>query len=563
MRKKIALFAICAAGLMSLAACGPEESTSKDVSGNITADPLNNLGLDEQYLPAKDSIKLRSGKINVCLEYEGTEEGWEALADEYMRLHGDQVVVNIKTPTGAYVDYIKNQQKDLDIIQGNYFTDIENRCQNLYSYLNKENGYCGKDGGDVRFWQEVLEEEAYSSSSNSLYMVNSENLQTCFFVNTIALNDAANNGYSKVDASGNPANPETWDELISLATAMKAAGYSNPIGLSLDSTSCQSNQFTWLLRVYGDYYFRNEYKNIVNNPNFKYDPAKKNIEEGLNFSYKDTTLFNAILDDKQSDAAYESLYPNYVGPRSAKHKEFFEQFHKLRGLLQSDAATQSQEQIRTRFQAQSDKSAPQIMLDYAGEGLIFSKSQKLSNNIDFFDYPKMISAGNYIDEGTIVRDVGGSGGYLSAYAKSNDAQNQLNADFIKFVMSPYGQTIYYDAISQTTFAPKGLTTVKSGMVVVPTEWQSYFNTDKISFNGLVDKNPFVFNMTVGLGSRSETKNALPELWQGYLVNTGSDEKNTDAAVEYWYGKLFEAWESYCDAYSFNKTSYLRPGTELN
>ncbi len=562
MKKINAIFALCATTILALTGCNTKKDDPKGNTGNITADPLTDLGLDEKYLPVKESIKLRSGKINVCLEYEGTEEGWEALADEYSRLHSDQVVVNIKQPTGSYVDYIKNQQKDLDIVQGNYFTDVENRCQNLYSYLNKENGYCGKEGEDVLYWQEVLEEEAYSSSSNSLYMINSENLQTCWFVNTTAMKDAVAHGYTKVDANNNPLNPETWDELIELATAMKSAGYTNPIGLSLDSTSCQSNQFTWLLRVYGDYYFRNEYKHIVNNPNFVYDPTKKNIEEGLNFSYKDTTLFNAILDDTQGDSAYADLYPNYVGPKSAKHQEFFEQFHKLRGLLQTDAATQSQEQIRTRFQAQSDKSAPQIMLDYAGEGLIFAKSAKLTNNIDFFDYPKMVSEGNYIDEGTIVRDVGGSGGYLSAYAKSNDAQNQLNADFLKFVLSPYGQTIYYNAISKTTFAPKGLTTVKTNMVVVPSEWQSYFTTDKISFNGLVDKNPFVFNMTVGLGSRSETKNALPTLWQSYLVNTGSDEKNTAQAVEYWYNKLYEAWESYCDAHQLNKTSYLRPGTEL-
>ena len=561
MKKVYSLFALLAVSVLGLSACGETEDPT-DVSGNITADPLDDLGLDEEYLPVKSAVKLRSGTINVCLEYDGTEDGWEALAEEYGRLHSDQVVVNIKTSTGTYTDYIQNQEKKLDIVQGNYFTDIENRCQNLYTYLNKENGYCGSEDGDVRYWQEVLNEEAYVSnqSSNTLYMVNSENLQTCWFVNTEARDKAAQYGYTKKDSNGNVANPETWDELIELATAMQAAGYAYPIGLSLDKTSCKANQFTWLLRIYGDYYFRNEYKNIVNNSKFVYDPTKTNIEDGLNFSYKETTLFNAILDSAQ-DGTY--TYPDYVGPLSAKHREFFEQFYKLRGLLQSDASTQSQEQIRSRFQAQTTTDAPQIMLDYAGEGLIFLKSEKLLNKVDFFDYPKMVSKGGFIDEGTIVRDVGGNGGYLSAYTKSSDTQNQLNADFIKFVLSPYGQTVYYNAISQTEFAPKGLTTVKSELVVVPETWQEFFNTDKIVFNGLVDKNPFVFNMTVGLGSRSESTGALPDLWQGYLVNTGSDEMDTDTALNYWNNCLLESWDSYCDANGFNKDSYKKPGSELS
>ena len=48
------------------------------------------------------------------------------------------------------------------------------------------------------------------------------------------------------------------------------------------------------------------------------------------------------------------------------------------------------------------------MLDYAGSGLSFNDVDGFS--MDFFDYPRMVSEGGYIDDGTIMRDVGGNGG---------------------------------------------------------------------------------------------------------------------------------------------------------
>ncbi len=572
MNKKCLLSSILALAGLALASCS---SDSQSTTGGkyIDVDPLQIEGFNSQYLPVKDKIVKRQGNINICLEFDGAEEAYQSVADEYMRLHGGSVKVNIKSYTGTYSDYIVNQMNTLDIVQGNYINNIENYCLNMYSNIYKENPYAGKNSdGDINYWSDVLTEEAYVSSksaTNATYILNSENLQTAWFVNKTALEEAGKHGYNVKDSAGNLATPSTWDELIDLCEAMVQAGYTHPLGISLNDESIDSIQFTWLLRVYGDYYYRNEYKRIVTNDGYEYDPTDKNPETDGDWSYKDTVFYNSLLDEREGD---ERPYiqgsqnkTDYVGANSGKYKEFLTQLHKMRRYLSSDASqtNYSLNEARNRFayQTKGKTDSPQIVLDYAGEGLLYAKSDKI--DYDFFDYPKMISEGGYIDEGTIVRDVGGNGGYLSILksGKSNDQVN-LSLDFIQFFMSPYGQTVYYDALSKTSFAPKGLTTVINDYVLVPTQWESFFKTDKISFNGLVDENPYVISYLRGIGSLSETKDGLKDVMRGLLSDTGSDELTVEQAQAEWGKDYLAAWNAYCDKVGYNKESYKKPGSEV-
>ena len=54
-------------------------------------------GFNADYLPDASNIKQRTGRIDVCLDFEGTQEGWKALAREYERLHDGGVTVNVNT----------------------------------------------------------------------------------------------------------------------------------------------------------------------------------------------------------------------------------------------------------------------------------------------------------------------------------------------------------------------------------------------------------------------------------------------------------------------------------
>lgn len=576
MKKKVSIFMAAAMALsLSLTACGggggnesvtPGGSTSTGggesasvidtVDNPITADHLD-LGsdFDSAYYPVKNQIEQRNGKIDVVILFDGAEDGWRALADEYSRLHGGEVLVNLNTTysSGNYTDALKyeitNSNTDWDIVQGNLATNLVDKyCINMYPYVNGRNAYAGN-----KVWNEVIEEDAYitdkSGTNTSTYIMNSESLLTAWFVNTVALEAAGAKGYK--NANGEVGNPVTWDDLINLCKYMKEAGYENPLGVSVNNEGINAYSFSWLLRIYGDYYFRNEYDGIMAaDKHFVYDPADENPEGSIEYGVDITWLFHKILDDSSD---------KYIGPKSAKFKEFLGQIEKMSPYLNSTDATQlSMEDLRNQFQTQNKgKSSPQILLDYSGSGLAFLKNETDDYKIDFFDYPYMVSAGNFIPEGTVVRDVGGNGGYLSII-NHGAKQNALNVDFMKFVMSPYGQSVYYDALSKTNFAPKGLTLVRQNLVKVPDEWKNFFATDKIKFTGLVDSNEFIRNMVVSVGGQnvSETK---VKLYQGLLAGKGSDAVDINAFSTEWASTLYSGWVAYATNNNWNVNCYKYPG----
>lgn len=535
----LTLFAAC----LTATACGGDSKPGASVSGTITQDPLTLEGFDEAYLPDKTKILQRSGSIDLVLDFEGSVKGWQALADEYERLHGGAVFVNINSDLSgdAYKKKLDLEAKNAyssewDIVQGNLISgNVGDYCVDMYSFINAENAYAGAEN---YAWIDVLEEQAYEMEtveSNSTYIMNTEGINTAWFVNSVALRAAAEKGYK--NASGKAEEPESWDDIVNLCKYMKEAGYKNPLGLSLDQASVQSNQFTWLVRVYGDYYYRDEYKNIIKDGvKYEYKPDDEDPERFINEStLSRSRLYSCILDDSESNKEY------YVGPTSGKFKDFLSQLEKLKPYISNFNVTTSQEDMRNGFMTQSKgKESPQIMLDYLGQGLGFASSETADFKVDFFDYPAMTS--EYISDNRIVRDVGGSGGWLSVLKKGDKAQTELSIDFIKFVMSPYGQTIYYNALQRENYYPRGLTLVKGEYVTIPESWKEFFRSDKITWNGLVDSNEFIRNLLRGFGGQTEGSSTLISLYQKFM-SEGEKFGVNDFATN-WYGKIVEIWEKW-------------------
>ena len=551
MKKKLAaMLCLAMSSVFAFSSCGGGGSKGSTGStgggsaeGMITEQALEIEGLDSKYKPDVANIKQQEGSIDVAILFEDAQAGWQALANEYERLHGGAVIVELnKTLTSStYKDVLNTEAKDKntkwDIVMGNLLTN-QATCVNMYSEIrSKLNPYAGKN----QRWVNVLNTEAWKTGSvgesSATYILNTENLQTAWFVNKTAMADA-----------GVETLPTTWNELIDLCDKMQDAGYTQPLGISLDGESVDSNQFTWLLRVYGDYYYRNEYDKIVytneENP-FKVDLTATDPESNTGYKIQETKFFNLILD---KDSEY------YVGAESAKYKDFLSQFKKMEPYLHEHVSSKSQSDLRNLFRTQSDgKASPQIILDYAGRGLSFANSDKI--DMDFFDYPIMES--EFVEEGTLLRDVGGSGGYLSIL-NHNSKQNELNLDFLKFVLSPYGQSIYYDALSKTEFSPNGITTVKNELVVVPEDWKTYFETDKISFTGLSDNNEFVRNFLRYLGSVDSTKLDCKIYWQQYLTG----QIGTDTFAKNWHDSLIKGWKTYANQQHWDVDCYKVYGGPL-
>ena len=540
--KKLMALAMCCSTIFSVAACGgggdtSESGNSGGNSGKITAKPLTvaelGEGFNATYLPDASQINQFSGKIDVRLDFEGTQPGWQALADEYERLQGNGVIVDVdatlsgSTYTQRLNSELTNINTDWDIVEGNLgYGSTKKHCIDMYSSIASYNPYCGKD---VQ-WSSVLQSAAYKTkeadNSGESYILNSEVMQTCWFVNDVALAAAAEKGY--VNADGEAGYPIEWNDLILLCEKMEEAGYTNPLGITLCDASIDSLQFTWLLRVYGDYYYRQFYKYImageVGSVWEDYDKKATVPEANSSYGVKFAKLLN-ILFDKEC-----KFGEGYVGYTSEVYLDFVGQLAKMKGHLMKNVSSTEFAALRDQFETQSDgKSSPQILLDYQGFGINYEKAESDTFSLGYFDYPQMVS-GTYtkgdkkgekiVESGTITRDIGGNGGFLSVINHLGDsAQNELNKDFIKFVMSPYGQTIYYKGLAAAGEVPKGLSSVKNELVVIPQEWSAFFTESNktIKFSGDVDANPFLsWGVRYGNGYTA-TQKVMKEYWRNLLM----------------------------------------------
>lgn len=553
-KKLLAVTCLALASTFSFAACnfGGGTTSSTDSASDSAgagnkayiAETKNIAGFNAAYKPMA-SIEKQQGVIDVALVFEDTIKGWEALAAEYSRLHGGAVTVNLIdefSETSRYTDKLGQQVNTnegvWDIVQGNLFQDggLRTYCLDMYTAVNGENAYAGEADGEARIWKQVLMPDAYltdkSGGNVTTYIMNSEGLQTAWFVNDVARDAAIAKGYT---GSETPAN---WQELMDLCYYMQQAGYESPLGIALDQDSVNASQFTWLLRVYGDYYYRSEYQNIMLSEDFEYDRTDINPEANLEYGVSANKFFYSIF--MRTDSNY------YVGPESEKFQEFIEQLQKMKPYLRKDAADKDSSgltALRSEFATQSkQEKSPQILLDYAGAGLNFLKNENESFKVDFFDYPVMES--KFIHKDTALRDVGGNGGYLSIIKRSTK-QDALSLDFMKFVVSPYGQSIYYEALNAAGSVPMGMTTVKNDTVVIPEAWKTFFATKKISFNGLVDSNPYISYLIRGFADEEAGATAALENWQKYLTGTNEDAMTTQEFIVSWTNALSESWKTYC------------------
>ena len=570
MRKKlltnVIALAISFSTLLGVAGCGGGSNKGgKEPGAPLTVEELGE-GFNANYLPDASAIKQRTGRIDVCLDFEGTQEGWKALEKEYERLHGGGVDVRIDTTySGSQysetLNYeLKNKDTQWDIVEGNLgYNSTKIYCIDMRNAINSYNPYCGKDV----LWSETLLPAAYKTkeadTSGESYILNTEVMQTCWFINDVAFQAAVEEGY--LNAEGRAKYPVTWDDLMLLCEKMEDAGYSNPLGITLCDASIESLQFTWLLRVYGDYYYRQFYKYIMAGDAYdpeagvwdKYDPMEPVVETSLGYTPMHAKTLYIMFGEELANEKPLAGECGYVGMGSEVYRDFVTQLAKMKGHLMRNVEATEFNMLRDQFETQSDgKSSPQIMLDYQGFGINYEKATTDKFDVGYFDYPQMLS-GKYekgdkagediVDPTTITRDIGGNGGFLSVINHIGDsAQNELNKDFVKFVMSPYGQTIYYKGLAAAGRVPKGLSSVKNELVVIPEEWKTFFEEsgETITFSGDVDANPFL-NWGVRYGNGyTNTQEVICEYWRNLLMTgLSSSQSLTVSAFAAKWGEAVE------------------------
>ena len=585
--KKWIAFTMALAMSLTLVGCGDRE---KDP---VQDDRIMQIeGLSEDLYPNLERMDAQgegayTGQIDVDLVCGKTKPGWDAVKAAYEKIQPGVMVKLTEHSDGTYKDSVTNaamaNNTDWDIFQGNRLPNVEASAFNLSSRLYSENHYAGvsvndptAEKGSSKLWQSVLAEDAYitdkSGQNAACYIMNSESLSTAWFVNKNAFNDAVKAGYKNAD--GKEDMPVSWDDLVSLCSHMVEAGYKYPLGLAGDEASVNESQAAWLFRVYGDQYYRDMYPAIntqegdlawsENSFEFAFDLEDPQPEADQGYNPNLTRFWNSLLDENNAyNQGKNGL--EYVGAKSDKFACFIENFYKVRDYVPENFTTAKFEDVRDAFMTAGSKNSPMILLDYTGFGLTFGTEDR-GFEIDFFDYPYM--ACNHSDQEEekhvttqFVRDVGGNGGYLSVMQhKGDDEQNKLNIDFIKFFMSPYGQSIYYNALQSLKIAPDGLSTVLD--FAVPAGWKQFFESDKIKFNGLCDinwyNNNFIYHVNGQDDSRTVHRTVVLDLFKTSKQTTKEGviaefQTNWDAAVQKGYAKL-------CETMKWNKTMWQTPGS---
>ena len=570
---------------LTLTGCGGGNNDDGGDGTKISVDPLSaaEVGIAEANLPDKANINQLSGEINIALDFEGRDVGWKAAAKEYERLQGvdkngkNNVTINIKVDTAGdeygtklnqmLIDVANGQVGEWDIVEGNLgYGNTRKACVDIHSFIKDPNPYCGKGNES---WVDVLEPEAYKNYESdtgwgSHYILNTENMQSAWFVNKVALD--ATKTVTFTDVNGETQNgymnekkvlggyPITWDDLINLCKAMQAAGYTNPLGISFSASSIKSLQFTWLLRIYGDYYYRQFYKYTMGegeNVWSYYDETERCPELATGFGFKHSKVLNLLFDVSNSTG----FGPGYVGYKSEVYKDFVSNLYKMKGLLIRDAEKTEFGELRNQFMLQSnEKSSAQICLDYLGQGLQYMNYENDKFKLGYFDYPQMKSgtftkdsdpctyphqAGQKIvSDNTITRDIGGNGGFVSVVNQTSDKnRTKIAKDFLKFFLSPYGQSIYYKALNESTghISPKGLTTVDNELVNIPQSWKTFFASAKsegIRFNGNVDPDLFLSYGVRYFNGFQKTETAIVTNWRKLIVT--NEKYDIDSFANDWH-----------------------------
>lgn len=562
--------------LVCMSACGVRENNSDFSAGGdsgsaggsstVLNEALIDVGLDADLLPDMDNIVERSGTVYVDMVFGKQLSGWKAVQQAYTAI---QPKVNVKLTNYGGTEYatiikqeLQSDSTNLGIFAGNYV----NTLVPTYGYDFKASSFDTKNVyANNKIWRDVLNSQAYTMSTSStgvdtLYVMNSQSLETCWYINNEAFVAAG-----IVDESGGPLFPKTWDELIEICARLQDYGYRNPLGLAGDQDAITATQFAWLLRVYGDQYYRDMLDDVqAREGDWCYTKLKDGFEldfydpqpEADDFyNPNDIRVYNAILDS-------ESTYMDYVGPNSDKYKCFLQNLYKIKPYVSSSFAARSFDDVRDLFLAnKTDKSCPVILLDYVGFGLSFENDiaeagEDTKFTISMFDYPAMTCSHEEKHVVTdFVRDVGGNGGYISLYTKGR-SQDTIDTylDFIKFFMSPYGQSVFCKGMSDKGDSPDGITTVKN--VVMPAEWETYFGSMEekwgVSFNGLCDMNPFQRMYSHG-GSTSYSQ-AYGNYIQKYILGETSLDDTASSWANYVVGYYLDQFSSR----GYKSTCYLNP-----
>lgn len=490
-----------------------EPDTSGTTSGTFYLDDEIYEKLPKEYQFDVDAVKENkskfSGTLYMARAYADELAGWEYVYDVYEKMYPNVTIQNSEYSSGqsmksALTVQMSSASETVGLMQGNYVEDqLKQYGYNFQGgFVDTVNPYASPAGEEILVG-DLLDDYTYENLAAT--RITFQQTTTCFFVNTTALAEA---GMTMEDI-------QTWDDIIDACRLLKEKGYTAPFGIGGANDSVTSKDFKWMYRIYLDQYYRDMVDDIqVQSEDYNYNKnkadafefsfEKNDYETDPNYAVNSMRGYNLLLNTEADN-------PYYIGATSDKFKCFLENLSEIGPYVSKGFATNNITEIQQSF-LRGGKSDAVFMVNYIGYGIAL-ENYKNRGEIDFdwacFDYVPMIchcdvacndAEGNHVCDHvnnaetedsctlhcktTYTRDEGGVGGFIGFYTEGKTEEEiELYLDFIRFFMSPYGQSLFYKGLEQNAGWPKAMSVIDG--TVFPESWETFKTySEDVTFNGL-------------------------------------------------------------------------------
>lgn len=401
---------------------------------------------------------------DVVISFQSNDnQTWEALCARYMELHPNvNCIVELRPPDG-YQEWIRTQFASgtprPSLVNGNVVADLVNAKAflDLSAYLDSDNPYTGSP------WRGDFAAAALANMRDPLtgemYLLNLETVQVLWFYNQSAF-EAAGILEDAQAVAATSSNQPTWDQLLGWCDALSEAGYI-PVALEGDFRSFWEFRVGWLMRMYADQFTRHEAETVRAQPGdwafregiddqWSYDPTDPFNDDATRVTFNPVRKMIALRDGIQrvDGPEWRAMYENFkaFGDRCAPPgwigtADAYPLFLTGRAGIRLDGAwllSTFEKDIRSlaegsyNYVAGGEEGAPTPTP--AAEDLAAAVFE-----LGSFNNPSM--EGEFVD--APARTIEVNIGFWSVPAK-DQAQNDLEVDFLMFVTSPEGYGLYLE-----------------------------------------------------------------------------------------------------------------------
>jgi len=452
--------------LLILAACAP--STSPAVENAAEPAAVEAVADEGTPTPEAEVVEIavtptpeaaRSGKIVISFQGRDTQT-WEAMCEAYTALNPDvDCVVELK-PAEGYQEWIRTQfaagVPEASLVNANVVADLVNdkRFLDLAAYLDRVSPYTNQP------WRDDLDAASLANMRNAVtgatYMLNLETVQVLWFYNKTAFEEAGILADAETLAQ-TPRNQPTWDQFMGWCDALSDAGYI-PVSIAGDYDSFWSGSFGWLARMYADQFTRHEaelvrcqegdycFREGIDDQ-WRYDPTDPYNDDATDITFNSTRKILALRDGEQrvDGPAWQTMYTNFkdfadrcAPPGWIGTKDAYPLFLTQKAAIRLDGAwllSNFEKNIRSLAEgsysyAAAEEGAPTPTPSADDQAATIFE-------IGSFNNPSMEGEGVDAPARTIEVNIG----FWGVPAKEQ-AQNDLEVDFLMFATSPDGYGVY-------------------------------------------------------------------------------------------------------------------------